>query len=470
MKKLNEIIKCNYDTPIKNIKIDSREVEKDDLFVAVKGFFTDHSKYIDEAINNGASAIITEKKINSKIPIIVVDNIEETLVNICKKFYNYNDGMNLIGVTGTDGKTTTTTLIKELLNEEIPTAYIGTNGINLLDENITTSNTTPTIEKIYKYLEKINDKNVRTVAMEVSSEALLHKRVEGLKFKYVIYTNITEDHLNIHKTVRNYINCKLKLINYLKEDGIIIINNDDNNLNIIKENKENKIYTYGVNKNSDFCIKNINIQKECTTYDILYKNNTYNIKSNFTGIYNVYNLTVAFIVTLLENYNPNKTIEKIKNIKNIFGRGENIKYGQNYTIILDYAHTENGIKNIVDTYKKFKDNRLIVVTGSAGGREKEKRSKIGEYLLNNTDFTIFTMDDPRYEDVNDIINDMLKTTNKVNYIKIISRREAIKYAFDNAMPNDIILILGKGRDKYMAIKDQKEYYSDYEEISKYFIK
>lgn len=470
MKKLNEIIDCNYNILIKNIKIDSREVEKDDLFVAVKGLNVDHDIYIDEAIKNGAVAVISEKYRDIKTPLIVVEDINKTLVDICQKFYDYNKKMKFIGITGTDGKTTTATIIKKVLNYNVPTAYIGTNGIEMLDKKIITSNTTPTPEKIYMYLNEINKKNITNVVMEVSSEALFHKRVESLRFKYAIYTNITEDHLNIHKTMNNYIESKLKLIDLLDDNGIIIINKDDSNLKKIKFTNKYQIYTYGKNKNSDFMIKNIQMNKNNSMFTIRYKNKEFNIKTQLIGEYNMYNLTASFAVALLEKNNPDNIIDNISKIDNISGRGEKLDYGQKYTIILDYAHTLNGIKNIVETYKKIKQNRLIVITGSAGGREKEKRSKIGKYLLNNTDLTVFTMDDPRYEKVEDIINDMLKDTTNTNYKKIISRKEAIKVTLNNALKDDIILILGKGRDNYMAIDGDKIKYSDYEEINKYFKK
>lgn len=467
MKKLNEIINCEYETLIKDIKTDSREIEDGDLFVAIKGYNVDHSLYIKDAINNGAKAVITQKKIIASIPVIVVKDIEKTLIDICKKFYDYNNELNLIGITGTDGKTTSATMIKQILDNFKKTAYIGTNGIELSNEFIKTNNTTPTIENLYKYFNMIKEKNYQNISMEVSSEALLHKRVDSFKFKYIIYTNITEDHLNIHKTIDNYINSKLKLLDLVESDGIVIINNDDPNQKTIKNKTINKIYTYGKDKNSDFQIKNITFINNKTKFELIYNNTCYLIESSFIGEYNVYNLTAAFIVCYLEKMPIDILINSIKNMKNIKGRGEQLDFNQNYKIILDYAHTENGIKNIVNSVKN-KFNRIIVVTGSAGGREKEKRKKIGKFLLENTDLTIFTMDDPRYENVNDIIDDMISDTNLENYKRIINRSKAIKYAFDNTLENDCILILGKGRDTYMAIEDRKEYYSDYDEIKNYF--
>ena len=466
MKKLKDIIECDYNIPIQDIKTDSREVKKGDLFVAVKGFNIDHSLYIDDAIKNGAVAIITDKDYKSNVPIIKVNDIDKVLVDICKKKYDFNSNLKLIGVTGTDGKTTTATIIKRLLDKKDKTAYIGTNGIEYLNKKQSISNTTPTVEKLYKYFSDIDKNNISTICIEVSSEALLHKRVDSLRFKYVVYTNITEDHLNIHKTIENYIESKLKLSTLLDSNGIIIINNDDNKQKDLK-NSNKKIYTYGKNKDSDFLIKDIKYLDNITRFIIEHNNKQYKIKSTLLGEYNIYNLTAAFIVCYLEGMKPRNIISNIKRLSSIDGRGEILSFGQKYTIVLDYAHTENSIKNIVEEVKgKYK--RIIVVTGSAGGREKEKRKHIGKYLLDNTDLVIFTMDDPRCENVDYIIDDMISISNKTNYKRIISRSNAIKYALDIAKEDDIVLILGKGRDNYMAIGDEKIPYNDYEEIEEYF--
>ena len=466
MKKLKDIIECDYNIPIQDIKTDSREVKKGDLFVAVKGFNIDHNLYIDNAIKNGAVAIITDKDYKSNVPIIKVNDIDKVLVDICKKKYDFNSNLKLIGITGTDGKTTTATIIKRLLDKKDKTAYIGTNGIEYLNKKESISNTTPTVEKLYKYFSDIDKNNISTVCMEVSSEALLHKRVDSLRFKYVVYTNITEDHLNIHKTIENYIESKLKLSTLLDSNGIIIINNDDNKQKDLK-NSNKKIYTYGKNKDSDFLIKDIKYLDNITRFIIEHNNKQYKIKSTLLGEYNIYNLTAAFIVCYLEGMKPRNIISNIKRLSSIDGRGEILSFGQKYTIVLDYAHTENSIKNIVEEVKgKYK--RIIVVTGSAGGREKEKRKHIGKYLLDNTDLVIFTMDDPRCENVDYIIDDMISISNKTNYKRIISRSNAIKYALDIAKEDDIVLILGKGRDNYMAIGDEKIPYNDYEEIEEYF--
>ncbi|MCI8347524.1 MAG: UDP-N-acetylmuramoyl-L-alanyl-D-glutamate--2,6-diaminopimelate ligase [Bacilli bacterium] len=467
MKRLCDLIECDYDTPICDIKIDSREIKKGDLFVAVNGFNVSHSEFIEDAINNGAAAVITDVDYKGDIPIIKVPDVNGILNQICINFYEYHNNQKIIGITGTDGKTTTAIMLKELLKETRNIAYMGTNGIEYGNKIIKTENTTPTNEKLYKYLTILQNENYDDVVMEVSSEALLHKRVVDFQFRYAIFTTITEDHLNIHKTIENYIESKLSLASLVKEDGAIIINRDDDNCRLLLNKNFNHLYTYGKDQDSDFQICNIEENMGITIFDIRYRDQTFHITSPYIGEYNVYNLCAAFIVCYLEGIESDYLIQKIKNLPSIKGRTESLDFGQNYKLILDYAHTLNGIKNIVESFKgKYK--RTILLTGAAGGREKEKREKIGKYILNHADFVVFTMDDPRYESVDSIIDQMIGDEKKNNYIRIINREEAIRYALDIAEENDLVLILGKGRDNYMAIEDKRIDYCDYDVISRYF--
>ncbi len=467
MKKLKEIIPCEYDTLIKDIKIDSREVSDGDLFVAVNGFNVKHSDYIDDAISRGAAAVVTDIDFDANIPIVKVSNVNKVLNDICIKFYDYKNSQTLVGITGTDGKTTTASILAQLLNEKYNTAYIGTNGIEYQNEVIKLENTTPTNEKLYKYLSKLEKNNCTHVVMEVSSEALLHERVNDLAFKYAIFTNITEDHLNVHKTLENYIESKLSLAKLVKRNGAIIVNIDDENCKELTKFNYPNLYTYGKSEECDFRISNIKEVNNYTTFEIVVKNNVYKIKSPYLCEYNVYNVTAAFIVCYLEKLDLSSIISKIEVLPAVKGRTEFLDFNQKYDLVLDYAHTLNGIKNIVESFKgKYK--RIILLTGAAGGREQEKRSKIGKYILNNSDFVIFTMDDPRYESVDSIIDQMIGDEKKDNYVRIIDRSEAIKYALDMARNGDIVLILGKGRDNYMAIENRREPYCDYDVISKYF--
>ena len=470
MKRLNELIRCDYDIDILGISDDSRNVVSGYLFVATKGFNVDHYNYIDDAISNGAVAIVADRdyKCDFSIPIIIVCDINKTFLELCKIFFDINlDEFKFIGITGTDGKTTTASIVRQILLPYKDIAYIGTNGVDVGDDHFDTINTTPCAFELYKFLSIIKNHNCHNVVIEVSSEALLHNRVDGFSFDIIAFTNITEDHLNIHKNIENYRNTKLSLIKYLKEDGVLFTNFDDINCRNLTDSRT---ITYGFSVDSDFTFFNVNHNKNNTVFYI--KNNISNfvdkIISPFFCDYNIYNVGLAYLICLKFGIESFKLISSIENLKAVSGRCEKINFGQDFEIILDYAHTFNGIFNILDSVREYE--RIITVTGAAGGREKEKRSKIGQLVLEKSDMVIFTMDDPRYEDVDSIIDDMLSCTNLNNYERIIDRADAIRRAFKIAESGDVVLILGKGRDNYMAIKDKKISYSDYEVIENYFNK
>lgn len=467
MKKINDIYNCLYDIEIKDIKINSKEVEKGDLFVCTRGVNSDRHDFIDEAINNGASFLIVKKDGNYRVPYIKVDNPNKELSILSKKFYNSPDeNLKLIGVTGTDGKTTTSTIIRDLLGREL-CGYIGTNGVDGKNFSDKISNTTPECHLIYKYLYLFNKENLKYVSMETSSEAFYRKRLESFKFDVGILTNITEDHLNIHKTINNYVECKKDLFRQLKNDGVAILNIDDKYYDEFKNLHSNTL-TYGKNKDADIYIKEVIENTNNTLITFVYKDNEYKILSPLLGLFNVYNLMASILCLISFGISIDDILPRIGNIKIPKGRCEFLDFNTNYDIVLDYAHTPNGLSSILDYLNKIKKNRIITVTGSAGGREKEKRSDMGKVVLEKSDIVIFTTDDPRYENPNDIIKDMINN-NEGCYKIIIDRKEAIHFALDHAKSGDIILIAGKGRDNYMAIEDKYVPYNDYDVINEYFL-
>lgn len=466
MKKLSELYEVESDVLIKGIKINSKEIEEGDLFICVSGFSADRHDFIDEAIERGASAIVVSKDIKKDIPTIKVKNTDEELPLLCKRFYdNPEEKLKIIGITGTDGKTSSAIIIQELLGKD-NCGYIGTNGLIYKDVCKKIVNTTPDADRIYQYLKEIVESGCSYVVMEVSSEALYHKRVDTLKFDICAFTNITEDHLNIHKTIENYKESKKRLFSLLKKDGVSILNIDDDNYEYIKKACKDKTISYGEKEDADFKIENINAKEEGITFEVKTKEERYKIESPLHGSYNTYNLTLGMIVANL--LGKENCLKRIKDINCIPGRTEIIDFGQNYTVILDYAHTYNGIYNIIKNMKQEPHNRMLVLTGAAGGREHEKRNKIGKMILENAEYTIFTMDDPRYESVDEIIDELVKDTTKTNYERVLDREKAIFKIFDLAEENDMVLILGKGRDNYMAIEDKRIEYCDYDVICKYF--
>lgn len=451
---------------IMNIKTNSKYVKKNDIFIAIHDELEDRHKYIKDIKH--AKAIIIDKDIKEKIniPLIKVSDTNDTLFDIYNRYYDRPlTNLNLISVTGTDGKTTTSMIIKELLNNYINTAYLGTNGFHYKEKELKTRNTTVPIDIFLKYAKTLEDEDINNLVMEASSEGLLHNRCKNLKFKRAIITNVTGDHLNIHKDFNNYLNSKLKLFDLLEQDGISIVNIDDISYEYIKD-KDIDILTYGT-KNSDYQIKDIEELEDKTIFILITNGKEYKITSPLLGRFNAYNLTAAIACLNSLGIEIDDLLKYIPNLSKISGR-VNILYTKKCAkIILDYAHTLNATKEILTYANKIKKGKIITVVGSAGGRETEKRKDIGITVTNLSDEVIFTMDDPRYEKVEDINNELTQDVKKNNYIFITNRKKAIKYAIDIAKKDDLILILGKGTDNYMAIKNKYKKYNDLKTIKKY---
>lgn len=453
-----------------NIKTNSKQVKKNDIFVCIHDEKEDRHKYIKDI--KKASAIIIDKEQNNKnnIPLIKVNNTNDTLFQIYNSYYNNPlKNLNIIGITGTDGKTTTAYLIKEILNKKEETAYLGTLGFIYKDKIIKTNNTTVSIDKLLEFANILKKENIKNLVMEVSSEGLLHNRCNHVFFNQIIITNITKDHLNIHKTYNNYLNTKIKIINHLKKDGIAIINKDDNSykeINKVLKKKHIKRITYGKNK-SNMQISNIKETYKKTSFNIKIKSNNYKIETNLLSKVNVYNIVPALIAVNNIGISIEEIINIIKNIKQVPGRLNTFITKKESIIILDYAHTVNATKNILEFANNIKKRNIITVVGCAGGRDKEKRKEIGQIVTNKSNTVIFTMDDPRNEKVKNIIKDMTKELKKNNYIYIKNRKKAIKYAINISKKDDLILILGKGTDNYMAIKNKYKKYNDLKQIKKY---
>ena len=448
------------------IKNNSKYVKKDDIFICTHDEYEDRHKYIKDI--KKASAIIVDKDIKvNNIPIIKVNNTNDTFFQIYNELYNEPiKNLNLIGITGTDGKTTTAYIIKELLDNIKNTAYLGTIGLLYKNEKIDTPNTTVGIDKFLEYASILKKENINNLVMEVSSEGLLHNRCDNLKFKRTIITNVTGDHLNIHKTFENYLNSKLKLFNLLDKNGIAIVNIDDISYKYIK-NKKIKTLTYGLNKKADYRIIDYKLTRNKTIFNIKHKNKIYKIESPLLGKFNIYNLTSAIATINSLGIDIESIIEYIKKLEPIPGRLNVFKTKKGASLILDYAHTINATKSILEFANNTKKGSIITVVGCAGGREKEKRKDIGKIVTEGSNKVIFTMDDPRYEKVKDIVNQMLQEVQTNNFIYIKNRKKAIKKAIDMAKENDTILVLGKGTDNYMAIKNKYKKYNDLNIIKKY---
>ena len=464
MKKLNEIFDTEYDTLVKDIKTNTKEIDKDDLFVCIKGFNVDRHDYVEEARKKGAAALVVEHPVDCNLPQVIVNNINDNLSSICTKFYDYpSKKMTMVGVTGTDGKTTTSTIIYELLNQIVKTGYIGTNGVMCPNYTDHSNNTTPTTEHLNRFLYNFYNEGCKVVAMEAGSEGLAQGRCENIEFDYSVFTNLTHEHLNFHKTMENYMEAKGILFKQTKKDGYCLLNIDDEYGKRMEKFCNGKVLYYGKDDAADFKFSNPIITPYGTTFDITYNNITYNIKSPLLGMFNVYNLTAALSILILMGYDIN-TFDLSKLF--IDGRMNDIDMGQKFKVIVDYAHTPNGYLNLFELTKMLKSNRTIIVAGTAGERDHEKRPIMGKILVDNADLVVFTYEDPRSEEINDIIDDLVSDVldKKDKFVRINDRHEAIQYAINIANEGDMVLVLGKGNETYETLKEGKIYFNDVEEV------
>ncbi len=470
MKKLNELYPGQKDCAIKGIKINSKEIEPGDLFVCTMGVTTDRHDFIDEAIEKGASAVVVSRDVGEKkVPLIHVENTNEELKTLTRRFYDAPDEkLLMIGITGTNGKTTVAELIYQLLGKQC--AYLGTNGIKCHQFEERIRNTTPDVDRLYLYMDRFVKAGCKVLSMETSSEAFFRHRLDLIQYDLAVLTNITEDHLNIHKTLENYIDCKCQLFRQVKEDGIAILNSSDSHFEQVKACCHCQVLTYGYREEDTLRILNSQETKEGITLDFVYRGKTYHLESPLGGSFNALNLSAVILVGTVFSLSISKILIKLSKIRTIAGRMEKLEFGQPYQIILDYAHTPDALDKILSYLNQIKTGRIITLTGSAGGREKEKRPAMGKIVLEKSDFVIFTMDDPREEDVNQIIDDLIGDATATNYIRIPERKKAIFKALEMAQKNDIVVLAGKGRDNYMAIGKEYLPYSDYEVVEAYFKK
>ncbi len=449
-----------------NIKTNSKRIKKGDTFIALKGMTYDGHDYIEEAIENGAEKIICEHG-EYNVQTIIVPSTKEYLNNyLDTNYYNKIKDITLIGITGTNGKTTSCYFIYELLKMlDVKCAYIGTIGFFIDKKERDLNNTTPEILELYEMFLECKSRGVNVIVMEVSSHALELDRVHGLKFNYVCFTNLTVDHLLFHKTMDNYLNAKKKLFNMLKKDAISITNVDDK----YKDNflLDNTI-TYGESK-SDFNIIKYKLKLDKTIYKLRYNNKNYKVKMNVIGKYNIYNSLVAIIVLVNMGYNIKKVIKLFKRIKLPSGRLDMIKYKKN-VIFVDYAHTPDAVKNVLTNAIKFKKNKIYTIIGCGGNRDKTKRKDMGIIATELSDYVIFTNDNPRNEDEMEIVNDMINGIINENYEVILDRSKAIKRGIDLLNKKDILFILGKGHEEYQLINGIKHHFSDKEEVLNYINK
>ena len=462
-----EYILGNIDLEISHISYDSRLLKKDSLFIAIDGFETDGHKYIEEAVSNGAKVIIIENELNyyrEDITYIKVASSRKAMAYISAAFYNYpQKDLKLIGVTGTNGKTTTTYLIKSILeNAGYKAGLIGTIGNYINNEELNTSRTTPNSLELNKLFYEMKKQDIEYVVMEVSSHAIDLKRIFNLKFEIAVFTNISQDHLDYHKTFKNYLEVKSRLFKKVKSNGFSIVNIDDKAADKIINNSNSKVIKYSINQKSDFRAKNIKLNTAGASF--LLNNYEKRVRLNITGKFNIYNALAAIAVASKLNIDYNIIRKSFEKMDSIPGRFEVVKGNQDFTLIVDYAHTPDGMDNVLKTIKSLAQNKIIIVFGCGGNRDKDKRPKMGSIALEYGDSIFITTDNPRNEDPKSIIEDIKKglKDNKSNYEVVLDRKKAINKAVEIAEKNDIIVIFGKGHETYQVFADETIHFDDRE--------
>jgi len=465
-----KIIQGGIDVNINRINYDSRKITTSDVFICIKGYSTDGHKYIDKAIENGAKVIVIQDEVeikNSEMTIIKSDDTRKALALMGANYYdNPSKKMQIIGVTGTNGKTTTAFMIKDILEaNKKKVGLIGTIANYIGNEKIHTERTTPESLELQELFFEMVNKGVEYCVMEVSSHSLELDRVYGVEFEAGIFTNLTRDHLDFHKTFENYYKAKFKLFD---RSRIKIINIDDNYgkqvIEDLDEFKAENIYSFSVKDNSNFKA----FDEEMGSRDIKFKVNLEADEQfilNIPGEYNIYNALGAIIACFKLGISVDCIKDGIEKAI-VPGRCERVgnEYNLSYEIIIDYAHTPDGLENILKTAKEFTKGKLISIFGCGGDRDKVKRPQMGIISTDIADVTIITSDNPRSEEPMDIIKDIEDGLNKDNYIVIENRKEAIKKAINIAKQGDVIVIAGKGHETYQILKNETIHFDEREVV------
>ena len=448
-----------------DIKTDSRKVTVGDTFIAIKNVNRDGHDYILEAIKNGAKKIICEHG-NYNVETVIVPNTREYLENyLYEKYYPKISKMKLIGLTGTNGKTTTCYLMYQMLTDlGIKCAYIGTIGFYCGDIKRELNNTTPDVDLIYEMLLEAYEYGCEYVSMEVSSHALTLNRIFGLKYDAVGFTNLTQDHLDFHKTLDEYSKAKQKLFSLTRNKKIAVINADDPSyLDFVKEGNNNITIS---SKKGNVLISEVEFTNLGTDFSFSYQKKLYRTHINMVGRYNIYNYLTALLILVNLGININDLLDLNETLNAPKGRMEMIKY-KNNSIFVDYAHTPDAVLNVLKTSNEFKKGKVITIVGCGGDRDRTKRPIMGHIAEENSDYVIYTDDNPRTENHEVIMNDILEGTKKNNHEVIYNRKEAIIKGMDLLENCDTLLILGKGHEDYQIIGTTKHHFSDQEVVLDY---
>ena len=467
-------LKGNADLEIEGIHMDSRMVKKGFMFVAVKGTQADGHNYISKAIENGATAVVCEQlpeKLDEHVTYIQLHDTEEAVGKLATTFYgDPTSKLDLIGVTGTNGKTTIATLLYNMFRAFGYKAGLISTVCNYIDgEAIPTEHTTPDPITLNQLLGRMADEGCKYAFMEVSSHSVVQKRISGLTFAGGIFTNITRDHLDYHKTFENYLKAKKAFFDGLPKQAFALTNADDKNGLVMTQNTKARVSTYSLHSLCDFKGKVLEDSFDGMLLDI----NNREVNVQFIGRFNASNLLAVYGAACLLGKKPEEVLLKLSMLRPVCGRFDAKRSPKGYTAIVDYAHTPDALVNVLETIHEVLRGRghVITVVGAGGNRDKGKRPLMAQESVKRSDKVIITSDNPRFEEPQDIINDMLSGLNKEDMKKVISivdRKEAIRTACMLAQPQDVILIAGKGHETYQDVKGVKSHFDDKEALDEIF--
>ncbi len=468
-----EVLQGDMSCDISDIIYDSRRVVKNSAFVCLVGANVDGHKFISQVINGGANTVIVDRAVSDipeNITVIKVKNTRRALALMSAAFFGYPDReLITIGLTGTKGKTTTTYMVKSVLEATgNKTGLIGTTGILIGDEALPAKNTTPESYELHKIFRQMVDSGCKYAVMEVSSQGLKHDRVAGIEFDYGVFTNFSPDHIgpNEHKSLEEYAACKSLLF---RQSKTAVVNADDSHTDEILKNHTCKVLSYAINNDADLKAESCEFIKENgllgMRFDVKGTVN-YNFTVYTPGMFSVYNSLVTIFICHLLGV-ENKDIENGLLAVKVRGRVELVPCSKDFSVIIDYAHNEVSTKSVMTTLAEYKPNRMICVYGGGGNRSKLRRYDMGEVTGAMADLCILTCDNPRDEEIADINNDIKIGLARSNgkYIEIEDRKEAIKYAIENAQKGDFIILLGKGHETYQEIKGVKYHFDEREAVA-----
>jgi len=465
-----------YEENIAGISYNSKKARPEDIFVCLSGEHVDGHEYAEEAVDNGAVVCIVERILNLDIPQIVVADSSESLAQLSDLFYGSpSQKLNIIGVTGTNGKTTVSHLIQKIYEaNNSDCALIGTLGykINSTDSYREAKHTTPQAPDLQRILNKINEKCVSNVVMEVSSHSLAQHRVDYCDFNGAVFTNLTQDHLDFHITMQNYFQAKALLFERLVAGDFAIINADDKYapkfIEVISHSVS--LYTYGINNDADIKAEDISFDNNGASFTCIIKDKKYPVHLKMNGMFSVYNVLAAIATAVACKFDIETSIKCLESIRGVAGRFEVVI--NKPTVIVDYAHTPDGLENILRTAREIlpNDGKLICLFGCGGDRDATKRPKMGAIAENIADKVIVTSDNPRSEDPQQIITDILAGFKSVSSVIVEPDRElAIKEAYNIANYNDIVIVAGKGHEDYQILKNETIHFDDREKVKKIFL-